>query len=509
VFKNALISVSDKTGLLEFAKSLVTQGVHITSTGGTAKYLSENGISVTEVATLTQFPEVMDGRVKTLHPKVHMALLGRPDIDSETLAKFDVQIFDLVVVNLYPFEQTVRSGARADQIIEKIDVGGPAMLRAAAKNFKYITVVCNPSDYENVLKSQNDQLNFRQRMAAKVFYHVSSYDSMVAHYLAQGGSLFSAEESYKDFSLGFGQGKSLRYGENSHQGATWFRTKGAVSSLSDAQVLQGKELSYNNILDLDAATQLVQKLDEPAAVVVKHNNPCGVSVSSDISTAIQKAFAADPVSCFGGIVALNRQINADTASALSKVFLECVIAPSIDDEAKIILAKKTNLRVLIWPEIVNAESGFEYKSVAGGILIQSANLSFGEVKQWKFLGEVPNDIILGDLIFAEKVVGSLKSNAIAIVQGGSTLGLGMGQVNRVDAVEHAIGRMRKFHDLAKGAVLASDAFFPFKDSVELAAQAGVKWILQPGGSIKDNEVFEAAKSFGINMVISGRRHFRH
>lgn len=508
MFKNALISVSDKTGLLDFVKPLHKKGMRIVSTGGTAQYLKDNQIQVVDVSEQTGFPEVMGGRVKTLHPNVHMPILSRQNHpeDFELLKSKGLEPFDLVICNLYPFENAVLANVSGEDLIEKIDIGGPTVLRASAKNFSQVTVVCDPSDYSWILEKEKLELADRKKLAAKVFAHCSSYDSLVARELGAGWGT--------EFSLGGHKVMDLRYGENPQQSASWYRLMADSSGLHSAEIIQGKALSYNNILDLDAASGLVQSLvqsflDQAIVVAVKHNNPCGVGISKNSSEAMNKALKADPISVFGGIIACNRTVERTEAEVLSQLFLECIVAPDFSKEALQIFAAKKNLRILKWPYISKASAGFEAKTVNGGLLLQSKDQFPADVAHWVMHGGQPSSEILQDLIFAEKVCASLKSNAIALVKDGQTVGLGMGQVNRVDAVKHAIERMRTHFGLLENVVMASDAFFPFADSVQVAAEAGVKWIIQPGGSLKDAEVLTAAKDLNIKMVISGNRHFKH
>lgn len=503
MFKNALVSVSDKSGLIEFL-SVFKQGLRIVSTGGTAQYLKDNGFQVVDISEQTDFPEIMDGRVKTLHPKVHMALLARMDKAEhvQTLDKYSVQNFDLVICNLYPFEEAVLKNSSFPELIEKIDIGGPSMLRSAAKNFKTVTVLCDPADYSMVIEKNGSDEKLRQQLAAKVFAHTSVYDSLVAQ------QLMLQETNLQP--LGGKLVQSLRYGENPTQAAAWYKMPGNQDGLHQAKILQGKELSYNNLLDLDAAATLVKEFSNPACVAVKHNNPCGVAVAKDLFSAIDKAINADPVSVFGGIIALNSEVDLKSAQRMGEIFLECIVAPSFSNEAKEFFIKKKNLRLLEWKELKTASKHFEIKSVFGGFVKQAPDVISSDQKQWKFHGEKPSDLILSDMVFGEKVCASLKSNAIAIVANQQTLGLGMGQVNRVDAVAHAILRMQNHHSNKNSdAVLVSDAFFPFADSIEIAAKAGVKWILQPGGSVKDEEVLAMANKLGVNIVMTGVRHFRH
>jgi phosphoribosylaminoimidazolecarboxamide formyltransferase / IMP cyclohydrolase len=503
-FRQALVSVSDKTGLVEFLKPLAAEGLKILSTGGTARHLREHGLQVTDVSDYTGFPEVMDGRVKTLHPRVHMALLGRSANaeDMALLKKEGLEPIDLVVVNLYPFEAQLGKTAEESELIEYIDIGGPSMLRSAAKNFDRISVVCDPKDYDEVKSKGAGDIGWRRHLAAKVFAHVSSYDAMIATEL--GHRMNSPE-----WSLGGGFVQQLRYGENPHQQAVWFRRRGARLGLHTAQILQGKELSYNNLLDLDAAVLTVGDFQQPCAVAVKHNNPCGAAVDDDVLKAFERALKADPVSVFGGIIAVNFEVDEKCIEALGSVFLECLVAPGFTGRALELLKSRKNLRVLRWPELVEAADTLRVRSVLGGFLVQSADSADDWDNEWKVLGRRPDDAIKEDLTLAWKVAGRLKSNAIAIAGGGSTLGLGMGQVNRVDAVQQAITRWRHFHPHEKHGVLASDAFFPFADSIDHIAEAGIKWVIQPGGSLRDQEVIARAAQVGINMVLTGKRHFAH
>jgi len=528
VFKNALISVSDKTGLIEFLRPYVESGMRVVSTGGTLKHLRENGIAAIEVSEQTGFPEVMDGRVKTLHPRVHMALLARlGNTDDEALLKKEkLEAFDLVIVNLYPFEEASRKNLPDHELIEFIDIGGPSLLRAAAKNHERLAVVCEPEDYNWIATKGELTLADRRRLAARVYAHTSRYDDLIAKTLI--GSHPEMQEIRPQTLVGR-KVSELRYGENPQQQATWYRSPEAKSGLHDAKILHGKALSYNNILDLDAACEAVMEFREPAAVAVKHNNPCGVGTDLSASHAISLAIQADPMSVFGGIIAVNRQVEIDAAEEMAKIFLECIVAPSFSTEALVRLQKKKDLRLLEWPGLkVNEKSlrhhnqagdeqaslGRQFRSVAGGFLTQSADQTSEWSESWNVImasGSAArlSEELKRDLMLAWKVCARLKSNAIAIAAGGRTVGLGMGQVNRVDAVEHAIERMQKHHANVKGAVLASDAFFPFADSIERIADAGISWVIQPGGSIRDEEVTAKAKERGVNLVLTGIRHFRH
>lgn len=503
-FKNALVSVSDKTGLVEFLKPLHQQGLRIVSTGGTAKTLRDAGMKVHEVSEQTGFPEVMDGRVKTLHPKVHMALLARENNseDSRLLKEYGLEPFDLVIVNLYPFEQTLARQASKEDLIENIDIGGPSLLRAASKSFERITVVVDPADYAKILSSPELSVDDRQIYAAKAFAHVSSYDAMISHALAP-------QEKFQNFPYGGTLVQELRYGENPHQKASWYRRRGAQTGWHEAKILQGKELSYNNLLDLESAVGLLRELEGPSAVAVKHNNPCGAATSTRLEDAVDKCLTSDPVSVFGGIVAINQEVSGKAAEALGKIFLECVVAPQFSREALEVLAKKKNLRLLEWSGLNSRDEFWKIQPIQGGFLIQRPDRVAVWSNDWKVIGQTPSADVRADLSFAWATCAYLKSNAIAIAEGRQTLGLGMGQVNRVDAVELAIERMGKFHPQVKTPVLASDAFFPFTDSIERIHAAGIRWVIQPGGSIKDEDVINKAKELGVNLVLTGQRHFRH
>lgn len=533
MFKNALVSVSDKTGLVDFLKPFVAGGLRVVSTGGTLKHLREHGIQAIDVAEQTGFQELMDGRVKTLHPRVHMALLARMghSEDVAILKKENLEPFDLVVVNLYPFEAARAKETPVDELIEFIDIGGPSMLRSAAKSHDRIAVICEPDDYGWIQAKSELTLSDRRRLAARVFAHTSRYDDLIAKTFAE------PEERPKTL---VGQVVTeLRYGENPHQKAWWFRSNDAKEGLHSAEIVHGKPLSYNNILDLDAAVGTLSEFSEPCAVAVKHNNPCGIGTDSTIAGAVERALLADPVSVFGGIIALNRVVDIATAEAMSKIFIECVIAPGFSQDALDRLRRKKDLRLLAWPSLESKRGSasaptddsvnLQFRSLGGGtgFLVQEHDHTSEWSDKWKVVGAADGQTLgqtLGqtvgqispqvkaDLALAWKACARLKSNAIAIAFHGRTVGLGMGQVNRVDAVEQAIARVKKHHaNLEPGAdiCLASDAFFPFPDSVELAAQAGVRWIIQPGGSIRDEEVLARAKALGVTMVLTGKRHFRH
>ena len=508
MFKNALVSVSDKTGLVEFLQPYIKKGMRVVSTGGTAQHLRDNGVEVVEVATQTGFPECMDGRVRTLHPNIHIPLLARPGHPEDEALLKDKKLapFDLVVVNLYPFAQAMEKGVRGAELVEYIDIGGPSLLRAAAKNHPRAAVVCDPRDYAWISEKGELSLLDRQRLAARVFSHTAAYDALIAETLWS----WQPDDDGHHQMLAGELVQTLRYGENPQQKGFWFRRPSASRGLHQAEILHGKVLSYNNILDVEAACSTLREFAvESAVVAVKHNSPCGVGTGSDMIQASRRALQADPVSVFGGVIACNRTVDLATAEEFAKIFLECVIAPDFSDEALERLRKKKDLRLLRWPDLMQAAVGMEFRSVSGGYLLQNEDRAQENPSTWQFLGERPDAATMADLIFANKVCAHLKSNAIALASGGQTLGMGMGQVNRVDAVEHALGRMKKFHPQHGPAVLASDAFFPFADSIELIAAAGVKWVVQPGGSIRDEEVMARAKDLGVNMVLTGMRHFRH
>lgn len=507
MFKNALVSVSDKTGLVDFLKPYVVRGLRVVSTGGTLKHLRENGIAAIDVAEQTGFQEVMDGRVKTLHPRVHMALLARKNVaeDDAILKREKLDAFDLVIVNLYPFEQARARGIHGDELIEFIDIGGPSLLRAAAKNHERLAVVCQPSDYDWIAAKSELTLQDRRKLAAAVFKHTSSYDDLIAKTLTEA-------EADRPLTLSGSLVGELRYGENPQQKAWWMRDPAAPGGgLQDARILHGKPLSYNNILDLDSAVLSVGDVADPCAVAVKHNNPCGVGTAPAIGEAVAGAIAADPVSVFGGIIAVNREVDLACAEAMGKIFLECIVAPGFTPEALERLTKKKDLRLLEWKDLAKPrpKNELQYRSVMGGYLVQESDHVDDVSSDWKIVGETPTPEIRRDLELAWKVCARLKSNAIAIAAGGRTVGLGMGQVNRVDAVEQALERMAKHHSGVATPCLASDAFFPFADSIEKAADAGIRWVIQPGGSIRDEEVLAKARERGVNIVLTGRRHFRH
>lgn len=508
--KTALISVSDKTGVIDLAKRLTSMGWRILSTGGTSKALNENGVSTTDVSDVTGFPECMDGRVKTLHPKIHGGLLARRSVEkhmqqAETLG---IEMIDMVVVNLYPFKETLeKAGSTHEEIIENIDIGGPSMLRSAAKNYEDVVVLCDPSDYEMVLEKFEAGEKFektdRALLALKVFEHTSHYDALIASYLKKHTK---QETPGKTVTLTYELAQSLRYGENPHQKA-WFLKEALAPKVSMASFkqLHGKELSFNNLNDLSSAIQMVREFSEPAAIAVKHTNPCGAAVGHDIATAYQLAHDADPTSIFGGIVALNREVDRETAEKMSKIFLEIIAAPSYTEEALEILMRKKNIRLLSIPTDQPFEDSLDIKKIEGGLLIQEADHS-GEVPYRVVTDRIPTDTEIADLLFGWKIVKHVKSNAIVLSKNDVTVAVAPGQTSRILAAENAI---RQAGANIKGTVMASDAFFPFPDVIEAAATVGITAIVQPGGSVNDPEVIAAANKHGIAMIFTDKRHFRH
>lgn len=514
MIKRALLSVSDKTGLVEFAKALVELGVELVSTGGTHRLLTEQGIPVLAVDAVTGFPEMLDGRVKTLHPHIHGGILARRDLEEHmhVLATQQIEPIDLVVCNLYPFAATIaRPDVTLAEAIENIDIGGPSMVRSAAKNHAAVAVVTEPGRYDEIIECLRQtgevSLKLRQELALAAFRHTAHYDAMVASYL---GQQYAPEQPLPEtLTLTFQRKQLLRYGENPHQAAAFYSEPQVEGpSLAKAQQLQGKELSFCNLNDADAALSLVREFAHPAAVAVKHANPCGVACANDILTAYQLAHDADPLSIFGGIVALNRPVEADLASKLSEIFLDIIIAPEFTAEAQAILGKKKNLRLLaVGPLGIAKPTGLDYKRVAGGLLVQTPDTVLPTEEPWRTVTEtVVNAEQMADLRFAWQVVKYVKSNAIVVAKQGVTLGIGMGQVNRIDAAKQALARAG---EAVRGAVLASDGLFPFPDVVEVAAAAGIAAIVQPGSSLRDAESIAAANQHGIGMIFTGYRHFRH
>ena len=517
--KRALISVSDKTGIVDLAKQLQQQQIEILSTGGTAKLLADNGVQVIEVSDYTGFPEMMDGRVKTLHPKVHGGLLGRRGTDDEVMAANDIPPIDLVIVNLYPFEQTIaKPDCTLELAIENIDIGGPTMLRSAAKNHKDVTVVVDASDYKRVL----DEINSNQgavtdttrfQLARKVFEHTAHYDGAIANYLGKINEDGSIANFPNTFNTQFKKTQEMRYGENPHQQAAFYvEANPAETSIATGEQLQGKELSYNNIGDTDAALECVKQFSEPACVIVKHANPCGVAIGNNILEAYDRAYTTDPTSAFGGIIAFNQPLDAETATAITeRQFTEVIIAPSINDDAKPVLAAKKNLRVLACGEWTDQRiPGFDFKRVNGGLLVQDRDLGMVTEADLKIMTKrKPSEQELKDLLFAWKVAKFVKSNAIVYCKNNMTIGVGAGQMSRVYSAKVAGIKAADENLEVKGSVMASDAFFPFRDGLDSAAEVGITAVIQPGGSMRDDEVIAAADEHNIAMVFTGMRHFRH
>jgi phosphoribosylaminoimidazolecarboxamide formyltransferase/IMP cyclohydrolase len=511
----ALLSTSDKTGLLDLATVLVSEfEFEIISSGGTAKILAEAGIPVTKVSDYTGSPEILGGRVKTLHPKIHGGILARTDLpeDQADLSANGIRAFDLVVVNLYPFAATIaKPDVTLPDAIENIDIGGPTLLRAAAKNHAYLTVLCHPDQYGPYLTEMRQHggqpsLAFRADCARQTFWHTATYDQAIATYL-------SAETGLETFPPRYGligiQKQTLRYGENPHQPAVWYQTGAQPSGWAAAEQLQGKELSYNNLVDLEAARRIIAEFPAEqgaAAAVLKHTNPCGVALAGTLASAYEQALKADDISAFGGIVALNQPIDAETAAALTQTFLECVVAPGCEPEAQVILSKKKNLRVLVLPD-VHTGPAQTVRSLAGGFLAQATDNLGVDPSQWQWVTQrQPSEVELLEMLFAWRVVKHVKSNAIVVSCDRTTVGIGAGQMNRVGAVKIAL---EQAGEKAQGAVLASDGFFPFDDSVRTAAAAGIQLIVQPGGSIRDEDSIKAANELGLVMALTGVRHFLH
>jgi phosphoribosylaminoimidazolecarboxamide formyltransferase/IMP cyclohydrolase len=515
----ALLSVSDKTGLIPFAKALREKKVELLSTGGTFRTLQEAGIEVTEVSAHTGFPEIMDGRVKTLHPRIHGGLLGRRDTHAQALREHDIPPIDLLVVNLYPFEATVAAGRPFEDCVENIDIGGPAMIRSAAKNHDFVTVVVEPADYETVmaelvLHQGATTLATRRRLAGKAFARTAAYDAAISGWFAgQRG-----ETLPERFTLSGTLQQRMRYGENPHQEAALYRDGTVRPGVATARQLQGKELSYNNIADADAALEVVAEFDRPAVAIIKHANPCGVAEGVSIGAAYARALACDPVSAFGGIIAVNQELDAETAEEISKLFAEVVVAPSVSAEAQALLASKKNLRVLTTGGLPDpAQPGLIVKAVAGGFLLQSRDTGRITVESLKVVTKrAPTNTELSDMLFAFRVAKHVKSNAIVYAKDGATVGIGAGQMSRVDSSRIAAWKAgeaataaKLAEPLTRGSVVASDAFFPFADGMLAAADAGATAIIQPGGSMRDADVIAAADERGLAMVFTGIRHFRH
>ena len=512
--RRALVSVSDKRGLIPFVSGLAELGVEILSTGGTCKALREAGLEVIEVSEKTGFPEIMDGRVKTLHPVIHGGLLGRRGTDEAVMTEHGIEPIDLLVVNLYPFEQTIaREDATIDEAIENIDIGGPAMIRAASKNHDGVAVIVEPGDYESVLEDlKNDKLSLdsRRRLAAKAYAHTASYDTAITKYLSNS---LGDDALGQRFLYAGNLSERMRYGENPHQNAAFYVDQQApAGSLAAAKQLQGKALSYNNIADSDAALECVKQFENPACVIVKHANPCGVAVADTLIDAYDKAFKTDPTSAFGGIIAFNRPLDVKTAEAIvERQFVEVIVAPAFDANALEVVAAKKNVRVLEigeWP--VAAQAGFDFKKVSGGLLVQNSDLgviSESDLKVVTDLAPTPQQI--RDMLFAWTVVKYVKSNAIIFCKDNRTIGVGAGQMSRVYSTKIAAIKAADEDLEIQGSVMASDAFFPFRDGIDAAAATGISAIIQPGGSMRDDEVIQAANEHGLAMVFTGMRHFRH
>ncbi len=518
VVKQALLSVSDKTGIVDFARGLARLGIVLISTGGTARLLKDAGLEVTEVAEHTGFPEMLDGRVKTLHPAVHAGILARRDLSAHmhAIERAGISTIDLVAVNLYPFRATVaRPGCQLPEAIENIDIGGPAMVRSAAKNYEHVAVVTDPADYGSILKelgSANGAIGTETRfgLAQKAFSHTAAYDGAISNYLTAMAADGGRSAFPRRLNLQFELAQLLRYGENPHQAAAFYRdTAPAPGSLADYRQLQGKELSYNNIADADAAWECVKSLGEPACVIVKHANPCGAALAATAAEAYSKAYATDPTSAFGGIIAFNRELDTAGAQALIQQFVEVVIAPAVSAGAAQVLQGKANIRVLEVP-LAAGSNELDLKRVGGGVLAQTPDTATIATDDLKIVTRLkPGAAQIADLLFAWRVARFVKSNAIVFCRDGRTLGVGAGQMSRVDSARIATIKAASAGLTLEGSAVASDAFFPFRDGVDVVAAAGARSIIQPGGSVRDEEVIAAADEHGITMAFTGIRHFRH
>jgi phosphoribosylaminoimidazolecarboxamide formyltransferase/IMP cyclohydrolase len=516
--RRALLSVSNKEGLLDFARALRSRGVTILSTGGTAALLREDGIEVTDVASVTGFPEIMDGRVKTLHPKIHGGLLGRQGVDEAVMAEHGIEAIDLVAVNLYPFAATVaRPGCTFEDAIENIDIGGPAMVRASAKNHDRVTIVVDPLDYGTVLaeidrSGGSVSESTRRRLATKAFAHTAQYDAAVANYLDRAAQGTNGSEFPDLLALQYRKRLDLRYGENPHQHAAFYvATDSQGASVGSASQLQGKELSFNNLADADTAFECVRQFDAPACVIVKHANPCGVAVATSLREAYDRAFRTDPTSAFGGIIAFNQPLDGDTARTIvERQFVEVIIAPDVDPEAREVCAKKENVRLLVTGGLAPSNTRFEIRSLNGGLLLQSRDLGLVTRDQLQVVTKrAPSAAEFDDLLFAWRVCKFVKSNAIVFARERMTIGVGAGQMSRVVSTRIAAMKARDEGLEPRGSVMASDAFFPFRDGLDAAAEHGITAVIQPGGSKRDAEVIAAADEHGLAMVFTGMRHFRH
>lgn len=522
--RRALLSVSDKTGVVEFAQALAQRGVELLSTGGTARLLAENGLAVTEVSEHTGFPEMMDGRVKTLHPKIHGGILGRRGQDDAVMEQHQIAPIDMVVVNLYPFAQTVANpDCTREQAIENIDIGGPTMVRSAAKNHADVTIVVNSQDYDRVLTEMDQHQQSlthatRFDLAIAAFEHTAAYDAMIANYFGtQVPAYHHAEDSQdspfpRTLSQHWVKKQDMRYGENSHQaGAFYTEAHPQEASVATATQLQGKALSYNNIADTDAALECVKEFEQPACVIVKHANPCGVAIGEDLLSAYQRAYQTDPTSAFGGIIAFNRELDGDTAQAIvERQFVEVIIAPRVSDAAKAVVAAKKNVRLLECGQWQARTTGWDSKRVNGGLLVQARDQGMVGLDDLRIVTErQPTDKELNDALFCWKVAKYVKSNAIVYAKDSMTIGVGAGQMSRVYSAKIAGIKAADEQLEVAGSVMASDAFFPFRDGIDAAAKAGITCVIQPGGSMRDEEVIAAANEHGMAMVFTGMRHFRH
>ncbi len=517
--KRALISVSDKTGIIEFAQKLRKFNIELLSTGGTYRLLKENNIDVTEVSDYTGFPEMMDGRVKTLHPKIHGGILARRGQDDAVIAEHDIGPIDMVIVNLYPFEETVsKENCSLEDAIENIDIGGPTMVRAAAKNHAYVNIVVNTNDYQTVIKEMADNNGCtshetRFDLAIKAYEHTAAYDGMIANYfgrLVPGGN----EHFPRTFNTQFIKAQDMRYGENPHQNSAFYvekRSTKTEASIATAEQLQGKELSFNNIADTDAALETVKLFDTPACVIVKHANPCGVATDTSLLSAYEKAFETDPESAFGGIIAFNRELDPQTAQAIvDKQFVEVIIAPCVSEGVSEIIAAKKNVRLLTCGQWTQSVPSLDFKRVNGGLLVQDRDLGIITQDELKVVTKrQPTASEMADMLFTWKVAKMVKSNAIVYGKDQRTVGVGAGQMSRVNSARIAAIKAEHAGLAVQGSVMASDAFFPFRDGIDNAANVGVSCVIQPGGSIRDDEVIAAADEHGMSMVFTGMRHFRH
>lgn len=516
--KRALISVSDKTGVLDFARVLAAHNVELLSTGGTAKLLMDNGVPVTEVSNYTGFPEMMDGRIKTLHPKIHGGILARRGTDESVMEQHGIKGIDLLVVNLYPFEETIaKENCLLTDAIENIDIGGPTMLRAAAKNHNDVVVVVEPSDYSKVIQQleekQGTEYQLRYQLAWKTFAHTAKYDAAISNYLGSRIENLEQPEAFPEsYSVQFKKSQTMRYGENPHQSAAFYvEHDPQEASVATAVQIQGKALSFNNVADTDAALECVKQFEMPACVIVKHANPCGVAVAANIADAYDKAYKTDPTSAFGGIIAFNQELDHATAKMIvDRQFVEVIIAPTVSERAKAVIAGKANLRLLACGDWGKPLPGLDYKRVNGGLLVQDRDLGVITADDLKVVSKVqPDEQQIKDLLFCWKVAKSVKSNAIVYAKNEQTIGVGAGQMSRVYSAKIAGIKAADEGLEVKGSVMASDAFFPFRDGIDAAAKAGISAIIQPGGSMRDQEVIDAADEHGMAMVFTAMRHFKH